>query len=293
MLSKLGLKFQVSFAPAMMYGVAITGASGFVARNLRCLCAARNIPAVLISRSAVQRRALERVILTRNYHDISTSEWKCQSLIHLVGTGPRANGTEYSAANRATTRAVLDICKRTDTGHIVYLSGLGVGKAKTPYFDSKSCAEQEIKESGIDYTIFRPSYIIGDGDYLTKNLQRQIRSGEIIIPCSKETADSRLIIQPIRVRDAAKIILKTVNDERFSRRILDMVGTHRIPFAKFAGEFAGPSVKMKFIDTGDAYRLAESDSSFPYTVDDLDILTGDFVGDYRSMAEMSEAGSGP
>ena len=275
----------------MISGVAITGASGFVARNLRLLCAEQNIPAVLISRSAVKPHALERVIPTRDYRDIDLSGWQsCQSLIHLVGTGPRAVGAEYGAANSAAAKAALDICKRTDTGHIVYLSGLGAGRAKTPYFDSKIGAEREITKSGIDYTIFRPSYIIGDGDYLTRNLQRQIKSGTVTIPCSRKASDSKLVIQPMRLRDAVKIILKAVGNERFSRRILDMVGPRRVPFAEFAREFAGAGMKMKFVDTDDAYKLAGSDTSFPYTADDLDILTGGFTGDYD---RLSEACSGP
>ena len=94
---------------------------------------------------------------------------------------------------------------------IFYFSGLGVSKNSTSrYFISKFKAEQIIINSGLNYTIFRPSYIIGKDDYLTKNVQKQIRKNKIVIPGS-----GKYIIQPIFINDVCKIVYLAIKSKKF------------------------------------------------------------------------------
>ena len=77
---------------------------------------------------------------------------------------------------------IINLCKKAKIKKIVYTSGLGVSKLSSlGYFISKYHAEKMIIESKLDYTIFRPSYIVGEDDLFTKYLKKQIKKREIQI----------------------------------------------------------------------------------------------------------------
>ena len=61
--------------------------------------------------------------------------------------------------------------------------------------------EQLIKKSGLHYTIFRPSYILGVDDYLTKNISKQILKKQVLIPGS-----GNFVLQPISIDDVCLCI---------------------------------------------------------------------------------------
>ena len=57
---------------------------------------------------------------------------------------------------------IINMCKKAKIKKIIYASGLGVNaSSSTGYFISKYRAEQLIINSGLDFSIFRPSYIVG------------------------------------------------------------------------------------------------------------------------------------
>ena len=127
------------------------------------------------------------------------------------------------------SKRAIDICKKSKIKKIIYLSGLGVSKKSTSdYFISKLKAEEIIKNSGLNYTIFRPSYIIGKSDYLTKNIKKQIRKKKILIPGSGD-----YILQHISINDVCKVVSVALESKNFENKIIDLVGPETISFKKF------------------------------------------------------------
>ena len=96
------------------------------------------------------------------------------------------------------------------------------------YFISKHKAEKLIVNSGINYTIFRPSYIVGKDDLFTKYLKKQMKKKIIKIPGSGAYS-----IQPIFINDVAKIIHLSITQMKFKNKILDLVGPEHITFEKY------------------------------------------------------------
>ena len=127
---------------------------------------------------------------------------KCSCFVHLVGTGNETEDESFEEVNVEITRKAIDICKKSKIKKIIYFSGLGVSsKSTSKYFISKFKAERLIIKSGLDYTIFRPSYIIGNDDYLTRNLKKQIKKKKIVIP-----GTGNYIIQPISIKDTCNVV---------------------------------------------------------------------------------------
>ena len=144
-------------------------------------------------------------------------------------------------------------------------------------FASKYKAELEITNSGLDYTIFRASYIIGKTDQLTKSLSKQMKKGTIIIPGS-----GRYRLQPILVEDVAKIILEAILEKKFSNKILDIVGLRKISFEDFVKLFSkNTKVKFKKINLDNAYDEGT------YSSESLDILIGDYTSDVKHLQKLT------
>ncbi len=265
--------------------VAVTGANGFVARNLRRLLDARRIPAVAVARRDFVAYRHETKVVSPGYaeDDILPELRRCSGLVHLVGIGRQAAGSTYTSANVDLTGRVIRMCKEAGTGRLVYCSGLGVSDgATTDYFISKLCAEREIAGSGLDYAIFRPSYIMGADDPLTRNIRRQASAGPVIVPGS-----GGFPVQPVSVDDACRVLLMSVADGRFSRRTLDLVGPRTMTFEELVRRIVCGRAPVKRMSLERAYLEAIRNPRFPYGIDDLNILVGRYEGDFGELAGLA------
>lgn len=267
--------------------VVVTGASGFVARNVRKYLSDNNIELISISRKDFKKFKNETKIVTKNY-DEKTLLPKIKNsnvLIHLVGIGKQTIDNDYNLINIEFTKKIINLCKKSKIKKIIYTSGLGVSKNTTVgYFISKYKAERQIIDSHLDYTIFRPSYIVGKNDHFTTYLKMQIKTGQIQIPGSGNYS-----IQPIYIDDVSKIIFNAITQNKFSKKILDLVGPESITFKKYVKEFSsGTNTKIKKIDLEIAYHEAISNPHSAFGVDDLNLLIGDFKGNHNKLKNISK-----
>ena len=265
--------------------IAITGANGFIGRNIREFLSHNKTSITSLTRAKHSPLKYETNI---RYSDLDQKNLiaklkNCDALIHLIGQGTQSADVTYEDVNVELTKKIVQLCKNAKIRKIIYISGFGVSKSTTfGYFISKFKAEQEIIRSGLDYTILRASYIIGNNDPLTKNLNKQIKNGSIIIPGSGSYR-----LQPISVNDVAKVILVSITNKQFSNKIVDLVGPQTITFENFIKKFIKKRTKIKKIDLEQAYRIAlNQPRNAIYGLDDLNILVGDFTGNHKKLEKL-------
>ncbi|MDH3824794.1 MAG: NAD(P)H-binding protein [Nitrosopumilus sp.] len=269
------------------FQIVITGASGFVAKNVRKYFSENNVKLISISRKNFKKFKNETKIISRDYDEknILPKIRNSYGLIHLVGIGKQSIKNNYNLINVEFTKKIINLSKKAKIKKIVYTSGLGVSKSSSlGYFISKFQAEKLIMESKLDYTIFRPSYIVGNDDLFTKYLKKQIRKGEIQIPGSGNYS-----IQPVFINDVSKIIFKSLTDNKFKKKTLDLVGSESIPFQDYVKLFSKKTqTKIKKISLETAYHDAISNPKSEFGVDDLNLLIGDFKGDFKKLQNISK-----
>jgi len=268
-------------------GVAVTGANGFVGKNLRNFLYKNKINVLGISRKNFRKHASEAKITSTNLLEpkLQTKLKNYDVLVHLIGIGrPQSSKSTFEETNLNLTKNVIKTCKKAGIKKIIFISGLGVSKSNTSkYFVSKYKAELEIINSGLDYTIFRASYIIGKTDHLTKRLSKQMKRGTIIIPGS-----GKYRLQPIFVLDAAKIILEAILKKKFSKKIIDLVGPQQISFEDFVKVFSkNTKVKIHKISLESAYDEAKCNPNSVYSLESLNILVGDYISDGKQLQKLS------
>ena len=267
--------------------IVVTGASGFIAKNLRKYLSEKNIELISISRNDFKNFKSETKIISKNYEEknILKKIQNSDALIHLVGIGKQSISADYDMINTELTKHIVNLSKKARIKKIIFLSGLGVSSnTSLGYFISKYNAEKQIIDSGLDFTIFRPSYIVGKDDLLSRNLKNQIKSGEIIIPGSGTYS-----IQPIHVSDVVKILFKSVSQLQFNNKIIDLVGPDYVTFEKYVKLFSkGTKTKIRKINLEKAYHNAIVNSKSDFGIDDLNILIGNFKGNHKRLSEISK-----
>ena len=267
--------------------VVIAGANGFIAKNLRKYLSENNVDLISISRSDFKEYKNEFKIISKNYNEkIITNKIKnSDALIHLIGIGKQSVNVDYEMINVEFTKHIVSLAKKAKIKKILYNSGLGVSsKTSVGYFISKYKAEKIIMNSGLDYTIFRPSYIVGKNDLFTKFLKKQIKIKTIEIPGSGNYS-----IQPISINDVVKIIFQSIHDIKFKNKIIDLVGPDYLTFEQYVKLFSkGTKAKIKKIDLENAYFDAITNTKSNFGVDDLNILIGDFKGNYNQLEKITQ-----
>ena len=250
--------------------VVVSGAKGFVGKNLRKFLSKNKIISIPLSRNNFKKNQFPSLKNASHF-------------VHLAGIGSESiDQDSFAKVNIELTKTVINLCKKNNVENIIYFSGLGVSKnSRSSYFISKFNAEQLIKKSGLQYTIFRPSYILGADDYLTKNISKQILKKQILIPGS-----GNFILQPISIDDVCSCINITLHSPKFLNKTIDLVGPKKILFKNIIKKSVSSKIKIKKIDLELAYQKALNDINFEYSVEDLNILVGNYVGNQKKLQNL-------
>ncbi|MBA4039820.1 MAG: hypothetical protein C0468_05800 [Planctomyces sp.] len=157
------------------HAVALTGASGFVGRHAARALLSRGAAVRALTRDpSAAALALpldefpDRLTLVRgdafDRRALAELTDGATAVIHLIGIIRQAAGQSFQRAHTDATRAVLDAALRSGVGRFVHVSALGARPdGRAPYQRTKAQAEQAVRASGLDWTIFRPSLIHGPG----------------------------------------------------------------------------------------------------------------------------------
>ena len=127
----------------------------------------------------------------------------CAGLVHLVGIirEQRARGVTFERIHRQGTENALRIARDAGIPRYVHMSALGTrAGARSAYHRTKWRAEEAVRSSGLDWTIFRPSIIFGPGDHFVSVLASMVRR----LPVVPVLGDGRYRLQPIPVEQVAE-----------------------------------------------------------------------------------------
>jgi len=89
-----------------------------------------------------------------------------------------------------------------------------------PYYAAKLAEEREVIASGLDYTIFRPSFIFGPGGGALATFMRQVK----LSPVVTVIGSGRQRSQPIWREDVAAYFARAIGDPRAANRLFELGG---------------------------------------------------------------------
>lgn len=136
-----------------------------------------------------------------------------------------ARGWTYLEVDGKGTKNLVEECKRTGVRRFVYFSGAGVSKDKNqPWFRAKSMAEDSIRASGMEYVIFRPSWVYGPED---RSLNKFV-SFTRYLPFVPVIGNGGVRIQPISVFDVARVAALAVSKTEATNKVFDLGGPQEL-----------------------------------------------------------------
>lgn len=196
--------------------VAVIGATGFVGRSVVAQLAADGHLVRAVSRDAGRDAAWpESVESTAG--DVTTGAGLGSALrgadaaVHLVAIPRESGGRTFDEVNVRGTARVVAMAEQEAVRRIVHLSALGVTEdPKLAYLHSKWRGEQIVRDSQLDWTVFRPSLLFGPGDgffSLVRTTLKWWSPGIVAIP---GRGDARF--QPLAVDDLAKAVSRALAD---------------------------------------------------------------------------------
>lgn len=130
-------------------------------------------------------------------------------------------GWTYLEVDGKGTVATVNACKANGVRRFVYLSGAGVEPGRQePWFRAKAVAEQAVVASGMEYVIFRPSWVYGPGD---RSLNKFVAFTRYL-PVVPVIGDGKGTVQPVCVFDLAHLVAQAVTKREATNKIFPIGG---------------------------------------------------------------------
>jgi len=157
----------------------VAGATGYTGREVVRALAERGVQVVAHVRPDSSRLEEWRRRFGALGAGLDTTAWDEDAMAATLASGnithvfallgttrarAQAEGASYDSVDYGLTAMLIRAAARMPTHpRFVYLSSLGVTEGtRNPYLQARARAEQELRSSGLAWTIARPSFITGD-----------------------------------------------------------------------------------------------------------------------------------
>jgi uncharacterized protein YbjT (DUF2867 family) len=219
-----------------MATVLVTGASGFVGSYVVPALIAHDHQVVALVRSdAAAQRVLGRLgPEARPSVEIRTGDVTrpeslpaamagIDAVIHLVALPrDRDGGASLRLVNTEGTRNVVEAMKAAGVRRLVHMGAMGVeDDPKLHYASSKAKAEAIVRESGLDWTILKPSLQWGERDGFFNILAGLVRMSPGVVPVPGN-GESRF--QPVAALDIGRVTALVIERGDTVGRSFDLGG---------------------------------------------------------------------
>ncbi len=264
--------------------VFVTGGTGFVGNEVvsQLTEAGHDVIALVRRGSAEKLPKVGRVRIhigdVTDLESITEGIRNCDAVIHLVGI-IRAfpdQGVTFQHLHVDATRNVRDAAVSGGVKRFLHMSANGARPdSEIDYQRTKWDAEEEIRASELDWTIFRPTLIFGRGGDFLETLADLVRR----LPIVPVFGDGQYCLQPVAVEQVAETFVKALDkqgtiDKTFMLgggesytydRILDLIG-HAL------GKETVHKIHQPISLVKPIVRMLDGFDKFPITEDQLIML---------------------
>lgn len=217
--------------------VAITGGTGFVGRHLARALVARGHEVVLIARGFDRREPSAYEIPNTRFFasdlcdvdELARAFAACGAVAHCAGINREIGTQTYQRIHIEGTRNVVEGARSAGVGKITLLSFLRARpNCGSGYHESKWAAEEIVRSSGLDYTIFKAGVIYGCGDHMLDHLTHALHT----FPVFGLVGFADKPVRPLAVEDLAAVLVAALTEDRLSRQTVAIMGPEQMPLSE-------------------------------------------------------------
>ena len=153
------------------------------------------------------------------------------TVIHLAAVTGKAKKQKYFDVNTDGTAKLIEKCKELGISNFLYTSTIAVKYDNIKYYyyaQSKRLAEEIVRNSGLPFSIIRPTIVLAKDAPIWQSLHKMASKSMIMIP-----GNGQAKIQPIYIDDPILCILTILQEQLFNKQILDIGGPEVLSFESF------------------------------------------------------------
>ncbi len=217
--------------------IAITGGTGFVGRHLAGDLAAKGHEVVLIARGKDLRDESIYKLGGASFFSSDLSDAQelrrafsgCKAVAHCAGINREIGAQTYQRVHVEGTKHVVEAARQAGVRKIVLLSFLRARpNCGSAYHESKWAAEEIVRASCLDYTIFKAGVIYGRGDHMLDHLSHALYT----FPVFGLVGMKEKPIRPLAAEELVTAIIASFEDARLSNKTVSITGPEEIPLGE-------------------------------------------------------------
>jgi len=207
--------------------ILVTGGTGFVGAHLarRLVREGRQVRLLVRDPGRVAADLRGQVETApgdvRDAGSVCAAAQGADTVIHLVGIICESRGAGFEMMHVQATEHVLAACRDAGVRRYLHMSALGTRpNAASRYHRTKWQAEELVRASGLDWTIFRPSVIVGRGQDFTHQLL-EVMGHAPVIPI---IGSGQARLQPIGIDDVTACFRRALDQPQTIRQTYELGG---------------------------------------------------------------------
>jgi uncharacterized protein YbjT (DUF2867 family) len=203
--------------------VLLTGASGFIGRNV----------AVALAAAGHQVRPASRSHGTDFARMLTLADWLphldgIDAVVNGVGIIGEKGGQRFEPLHRQAPIALFRACAQAGVRRVVQISALGADQtAFSAYHLSKRAADDGLRSLDLDWFVLRPTLIYGRGGKSADLFMRLAA-----MPFIPVLGDGQQALQPVHIGDVVATVMRALVAPE-ARRTLDIVGPETIALVEW------------------------------------------------------------
>lgn len=264
--------------------ILVTGGTGFVGQGLVRELKGHGYRVRVLSRSKPEAGLADEWAAgdVTDIEAVRRAAAGCRAVAHLVAIRRQWKERTFEAVTAAGTRNVVQAAREAGGERFLHMSALGLtDRPDTGYMRAKAAAEAAVRESGLAWTIFRPSFIVGPGGFV-EEYGRLIRRAPLVpIP-----GGGRFPVQPVARGDVAAAFVRALKVSASVGGTYDLAGPERTTFEGFIDRIMDAMGRRKAkvhvplaVMRPAAAVLQRLTPNPPATTDEIALLAAGNVGD--------------
>jgi len=214
--------------------ILVAGGTGFVGGGIVRELAHRGKPVAVLTRNAAKAATrfpyIEVEYREGDVRDPASLAAAVQGAEVVIGcvqfpNSPienRRRGYTFEETDAAGTERLVEASKTAGVQRYIYVSGAGASPdSKYHWFRAKWRAEAAVRDSGITYAIFRPSWVYGPED---RSLNRFLRLSRFLPFVPIIGVGSRQRLQPVFIDDLGWAVAEAVDNRAADNRVFEIGG---------------------------------------------------------------------